>query len=192
LIAAATRLTGLAWPISSARCRSRGRRALVQVRYIRPKFLRDYRDPSRRPPTPRIRLGVRSPWVPCHRDDPLGHPQPITRTSPRARIYERHVRRRQREVPEQLILADLRERPQLLVLLPREHLLRHPATSATPEQTRQNVAEVIRFPVEVPASPQVRGISVGFFVSAPEIRVNEEVFAGKVKPQSAETVRCSL
>src|SRR6266851_7313594 len=50
------------------------------------------------------------------------------------------------EVPEQLIPADLRERPQLLVLLPGEHLLRHPATSATPEQTRQNVAEMISPP----------------------------------------------
>ena len=50
------------------------------------------------------------------------------------------------EVPEQLIPSDLRERPQLLVLLPGEHLSRHPATSATPEQTRQNVAEVIPLP----------------------------------------------
>jgi hypothetical protein len=39
-------------------------------------------------------------------------------------------------------------------------------TATTPEQTRQNVAEVSCFPVEVPAQPQVKGISVGFFVRA--------------------------
>ena len=75
--------------------------------------------------------------------------------------------RRQREVPEQLIPADLRKRPQLLVLLPREHLLRHPATSATPEQTRQNVAEVIYLAMPVSTSTQLKCISVGSFSRTP-------------------------
>src|SRR5712691_7810268 len=87
-----------------------------------------------------------------------GHPAP-----PSARIHKRRIRRRQREIPEQLIPADLRERPQLLVLLPREHLLRHPATSVTPGQTRQNVAEAIYLAMPVSTSTQLKCISIGSF-----------------------------
>jgi hypothetical protein len=54
------------------------------------------------------------------------HPNSIPWTPPGSRSNERHIRRRQREVTDQLITGDLRERPQLLVLLPGEHLLRHP------------------------------------------------------------------
>lgn len=45
------------------------------------------------------------------------YPEPVRRATARARIHERQIRQRQREVPQQLIPADLRERPQLLVLL---------------------------------------------------------------------------
>jgi hypothetical protein len=38
-------------------------------------------------------------------------------------VHEHQIRRRQREVLDQLVPGDLRERPQLLQLLLREHLL---------------------------------------------------------------------
>src|SRR5271166_702295 len=66
--------------------------------------------------------------------------------------------------PDGAASPDLRERTQLLVLLPGEHRLRHPTTSATPKQTRQNVAEVTYLAMRVPISTQLKGISVGFFV----------------------------
>src|SRR3954452_7981040 len=43
-----------------------------------------------------------------------------------------------------------------LVLLPREHLLRHPATSAAPGQTRRNVAEAIYVAMPVSTSTQLK------------------------------------
>ena len=51
--------------------------------------------------------------------------QPIRRAATPARVDERDIRRRQREEPEQLLPADLREPPQPRQLLLREHLRRH-------------------------------------------------------------------
>src|SRR6476469_3531278 len=51
--------------------------------------------------------------------------QPIRRAATTARVDERDIRRRQREEPEQLLPADLREPPQPRQLLLREHLRRH-------------------------------------------------------------------
>ncbi len=52
-------------------------------------------------------------------------PQPIRRAPATARIHERQISRGQREIPEQLLPADLREPPQTLQLLVREHPRRH-------------------------------------------------------------------
>src|SRR5271165_2904481 len=69
---------------------------------------------------------VRDEPQPRQRRELDSNAEPVRRTPARTRIHESRIRRRQGEVPEQLIPADLRERPQLLVLLPGEHLLRHP------------------------------------------------------------------
>ena len=60
-------------------------------------------------------------------------PQPVRRTTPPAGIDERHVRSSEGEEPEQLVPADLREAPQTLQLLVREHLSRHPCLQPAPE-----------------------------------------------------------
>jgi hypothetical protein len=77
-----------------------------------------------------------------------GKPEPVGRASAPAGIDERHVRRGQREEPEQLVPADLRELPQRLQLLVREHLGRQPAP---PRQS-----------LKIPSSGAYRRISARF------------------------------
>jgi hypothetical protein len=51
--------------------------------------------------------------------------QPVSRAPAMTRIHEAHVRPRQREVPDQVVPADVRKRATLLQLLLGEHPRRH-------------------------------------------------------------------
>ncbi|GGK98117.1 hypothetical protein GCM10011588_10830 [Nocardia jinanensis] len=68
--------------------------------------------------------------------------EPIGRTTPPTGIDERQIRRREREEPEQLLTADLRELPQPRQLLIREHPRRHetdlPPTNSVGSQANQS------------------------------------------------------
>jgi hypothetical protein len=54
-----------------------------------------------------------------------GKPKPITRAPATTRVDERDISASQREVPDQVVLADVRERPQLIQLIMREQARRH-------------------------------------------------------------------
>lgn len=59
--------------------------------------------------------------------------QPVRRASAPTGVHEGDVRRGEGEEPEQLVPADLREAPQALQFLVREHLRRHPRLQPAPE-----------------------------------------------------------
>ena len=60
-----------------------------------------------------------------------GKPEPVCRSPPTARIKERDIRTRQREIPDQVIPADIGERPQPLQLILRKQPRRHRPTPTT-------------------------------------------------------------
>jgi hypothetical protein len=78
-------------------------------------------QPNHRRPR-RGRHVIRHEPQPRQRAQGYGKPEPVDRTSAPARINERDVGRSEREESEQLLPANLREPPQGLQFLVREHL----------------------------------------------------------------------
>ncbi|GES36219.1 hypothetical protein RAJCM14343_1470 [Rhodococcus aetherivorans] len=97
--------------------------------------------------------------------------QPLGWAPAPARIHERQIRRRQREVPEQLLAADLRESPQSFQLLVREHPRRHdpslhqhrPTSSSAVKHQPVDSACRTRNPVPTSRIRQIRPISGGCY-----------------------------
>ena len=87
-------------------------------------------QPGHRPRRRRRHL-IRYEPKPRQRRELNREPKPISRSTAMTRINEGDIGRRQREVPDQVVLADIGKRPQLLQLILGEHARRHrpPQTS---------------------------------------------------------------
>ena len=81
---------------------------------------------------------IRHEPQPRQRAELNGKTQPVSRAPATPRIHEAHVRLRQREVPDQIVSADVRKRAQLLQLLLGEHPRRHRDHPTTHGQNRTN------------------------------------------------------